>query len=397
MSDLVTRLIDGAADLPVLTEVLPSIIGALDPTLPGAQTHHHDLWQMQVAAQQLVILVDGLGLNLLEGRMGHAPTLRAHRNDLNMARTILPSTTAAAITSFGTGALPGKTRMVGYSVAIPASGNSTRQGPPTIYSPATLNGLTTMNLLAFTDGIDVESWQSEPTLFERLASAGVESVVISPPTFASSGLTRAALRGSRHVGAVSLTDRVNAALKELRKGAPLVYLYWSDIDHAGHKHGAHSPQWTAALEEFDAGLKTLLRHLPAGVQTMLTADHGMIDIEQRHLTDVATTPALAADVRITAGETRALHVHAAPGKGDEVRARWAETLGDKAEVISPQQAEELVGEGPGVPAMGDALVLMRDHYGVVDSRTQPAGAIGLIGVHGSFTDDEILIPVLRLT
>lgn len=375
-SAVLRDLIGGLADLPSITDVLPAVIACLDPSLPGANTTFVGEWGLQHAPQQLVILVDGLGVNLLESRMGHAPTLRAHRHTIRMARTILPSTTAAAISSFGTGALPGQTRMVGYSVA---------------------HNDTTMNLLAFAEGVNIRAWQPVPTLFERLSLAGVESVVISPPTFASSGLTQAALRGSRHHGAVGLLDRVNAAVNELRQGTQLVYLYWSEIDHVGHKYGAHCPEWTAALEEFDAGLKTLLRQLPTGVQTVLTADHGMIDIAQHNILDLAHTSTLAEGVRVIAGETRALHVHAQPGCGQAVRERWAHYLGDKARVFSPEEAAQILGQGVGVEVVGDALVLMSDHFGVVDSRIQSPGAISLVGVHGSYTDDEILIPVIRLS
>ena len=89
-----------------------------------------------------------------------------------------------------------------------------------------------MNLLAMEGGPAPTEWQPTPTYFERLAAADVSSAVISPARFAGSGLTGAALRGARHVPAESLSDRVSAALRELRAGTPLVYLYWSEIDHA---------------------------------------------------------------------------------------------------------------------------------------------------------------------
>lgn len=374
-----STLISSVADLPCLTEVFGAAIACVDPDLPGALLQSASALELERSAQVLIVFVDGLGLNLLESHFGHAPTLRAHRNELMMARTIVPSTTAAAITAFGTGAQPGQTRMVGYSVPHP-SGKKQQ-----------------MNLLAFDTGIDAEKWQPVPTLCERLAEVGMESVVISPPAFATSGLTRAALRGSRHVGAISLTDRINAALKELRRGVPVVYLYWSDIDHFGHKYGSQSGEWTAALEEFDAGLKKLLTHLPQGVETVLTADHGMVDVRQPDLVDVYRTPALKEGVRMIAGETRAVQVHAEPGQGEAVRERWADFLGDRAWVLSPEQAAVLMGAGPGIELIGDALVLMRERWGVVDSRVQTPGAIGLVGVHGSITDDELLIPVMRLS
>ena len=39
------------------------------------------------------------------------------RADIRSIHTIVPSTTSAAITAFGTGARPGATNMVGFSVA----------------------------------------------------------------------------------------------------------------------------------------------------------------------------------------------------------------------------------------------------------------------------------------
>ena len=120
---------------------------------------------------------------------------------------------------------------------------------------------------------------------------------------------------------------MSAALRELRAGTPVVYLYWSEIDHSGHAHGVASDAWIGQVEQFDAGLAMLMRGLPSGVRAVLTADHGMINVEPDRIIDVASTPALREGVRIVAGETRAAHVHAEEGRADEVEERWRETLG----------------------------------------------------------------------
>ncbi len=189
-------------------------------------------------SQVLLILVDGLGYELIQEYVGHTPTLRRLRGDIRSIHTVVPSTTAAAITAFGTGARPGATNMVGFSVAY---------------------GGGVMNLLAMEGGPAPTEWQPIPTYFERLAAVGVSSAVISPARFAGSGLTGAALRGARHVPAETLDERVSAALRELRAGTPVVYLYWSEIDHAGHGSGVGSDSWIGGLEEFDAGLARLLQ------------------------------------------------------------------------------------------------------------------------------------------
>ncbi len=371
----------------LLTQVLGACVAALDPTLPGAIGQGVPAsfgLSTGEAKQVLVILVDGLGLVPLESRLGHAPVLRAHRGDIRSAYTVAPSTTAAAITAFATGQRPGATRMVGYSV-LRNGGAGTGHGPDV------------MNLLSFAEDVDPGQWQPCDTVFQRLAQAGVASCVISPPTFAGSGLTRAALRGARHVGATSWSQRMNAALRELQAGTPLVYLYWSDIDHAGHHHGCGSEQWTASLEDFDGGLGILLSRLPDGVITVLTADHGMVDTARDHIIDLAARPDLDDGVRAIAGEARSVHVHARPGSGAGVLARWSEILDGQAWVLGPDEIPALLGPGPGTGLVGEALVFMRDHAGIVDSRWQTPASITQVGVHGSLSADEMLVPVVRLT
>lgn len=286
---------------PLITDVVAGGLATIDPALPGASAQAAASLGMETGAHQLLlILVDGLGYELIEEYVGHTPTLRRVRGDVRSIHTVVPSTTAAAITAFGTGERPGATNMVGFSVAY---------------------GGGVINLLAMEGGPAPTEWQPVPTYFERLAAADVASVVVSPARFAGSGLTGAALRGARHVPAETLDERVSAALHELRAGTPVVYLYWSEIDHAGHGSGVGSDSWIANLEEFDAGLARLLRSLPAGVRTVMTADHGMINVDASQIVDVASTPALREGVRIVAGETRAVHVHADAGRADEVEAR----------------------------------------------------------------------------
>ena len=379
MSEALGTLHLPGADLPgvgdpLITDVVAGGLASIDPALPGASAQAAASLGMEAGADQLLlILVDGLGFELIQEYAGHTPTLRRMRDDIRSIHTVVPSTTAAAITAFGTGERPGTTNMVGFSVAY---------------------GGGVMNLLAMEGGPAPTEWQPVPTYFERLAAAGVASAVISPARFAGSGLTGAALRGARHVPAETLDDRVSAALRELRAGTPVVYLYWSEIDHAGHGSGVGSDSWIRALEEFDAGLARLLRSLPVGVRTVMTADHGMINVDASQIVDVASTPALRDGVRVVAGETRAVHVHTDEGRTDEVEARWRDVLGESAWIVSGEAISALIGAGDGAAVIGDFLVLARGRGGVVDSRTQSASAIAMPGVHGSLTSTEMRIPVV---
>ena len=359
-----------------LTQVIPAVMGAVEPELSLARPDLSSSLGLERAKAAVVILVDGLGFIPLMDHLGHARNLRGFRDQIRTAYSVVPSTTAAGITACGTGQLPGRTRMVGYSV---------------------LHGERLFNLLAFTDGIDPTQWQECPTFFEQLSAASVPCATILPAKFAGSGLTSAALRGARFVPATSWEERCQAAIDQIRSGTKLVYLYWSAIDAAGHAHGVGSSQWSAALEDFDAGLGRFLSALPDDVRVVLTADHGMVNIDFDRLYNVAELSPLSQDVRAVAGETRAVHVHCLPGTNElQVRNRWEEFLGEDAWVVGADELPELMGRGPGLAESGDFVVFSRGRGGVVDSRTQSSGAMTLIVVHGSLTPDEMLIPLAVL-
>ena len=358
---------------PWVGDILDSAAWTVAPDLPGADAEAAEVYGLEPAHSVIVLMVDGLGMVPLEKRLGYAPTLRNLASSPTRAQTCSPSTTAAALTTFTTGALPGQTSMVGYSVK---------------------HGKSSMTLLNFAPQVDPFSWQPVPTKFETFSDAGLDIQLITNPKFVGSGLTAAAFRGAKFVGRESLRERFDASLDLVRKGAAMQVVYWSDIDHVGHHFGPSSPQWSGALEEFDRELGVFLSRLPANVSVLMTADHGMVDVEER--TDIAEVPALRQDVSMIAGEGRAVHLHARPGRGRQVVEAWSDYLGDRAWVVPQAQLPDLIGPGPGVARVGDAMVLMKDRSVIVDSRTQSAASIAQQGVHGSLTVEEMEIPVWRL-
>lgn len=332
----------------------------------------------KAARQVVLIVVDGLGYQALTESWAYVPTLRGFREETQQALTCIPSTTAAALTTLATGKNPGATQMVGYSV----------------YYRKNL-----MNLLAFRQDVDARKWQSCPTRFEEMGEQGVTSTIVTHGKFAESGLTRAAFRGAKFLGRKTLTDRFVGALRELRAGTQFVYVYWSEIDHAGHAYGCQSPEWLAEVENFDRALGQFLREIPGGVPVFLTADHGMTNVGV-HL-DLAEIPALAEGVTAIAGEGRCIHLHcppkSTPADQEKVLERWQDFLGDIARVVPARETANYLGEGAGNHLIGAGLVFLADAETViVDSRTQSPGSIALTGVHGSITPAEMLIPIIRL-
>jgi len=367
-------------DGPSLSGLLPAVADALGAPVPDGPARRAQLG-LPETRRVCVVLVDGLGYENLVERAGHAPFLRSLLDGAAPLSAGYPSTTAASMGSFGTGTSPGRTGLVGYTVRNPRGG-----------------GLA--NLVSW-DGLGpARDWQQEPTVFERLVAHGVTVTTVGPARFQGSGLTEAALRGGGYRAAESLGDRVDAALRLLREPG-LVYLYWGDVDKTGHHEGAGSWQWGDALGEVDGELRRLVRSLPRGASVVVTADHGMVDVDPARRWDVGTTPALADGVALVAGEPRAVHVHLEPGvDADAAAARWADVLGDDAVVLTGDAAVAAGLFGPVSahvrPLIGDLVVAATGRATVVDSRTQTPASLQLVGVHGSLTATELRVPLLAV-
>jgi hypothetical protein len=78
------------------------------------------------ASSAIVVLVDGMGFWNLNIRLGHVPYMRSLMDDSVNQRpisTCFPSTTVAAMGTFGTGTCPGLTGMTGYTQINPETGS----------------------------------------------------------------------------------------------------------------------------------------------------------------------------------------------------------------------------------------------------------------------------------
>ena len=336
------------------------------------------------AQRVCLVLVDGLGRLLLEQEAAHAPFLAA---GLAAASTLIagcPSTTATSLGSFGTGLPPGRHGLVGYEVMDPDRG-------------------VLLNELRWDPATDPFVWQPHPTVFQTLTAAGIPVTQIGNPEFRGSGLTTAALRGGEFIGTKLLEDRVDAAVETLAGPGPaLVYVYWGDVDGAGHQHGCRSPQWRDALGHVDRQLARLAARLGPGTLLLITADHGMVDVPHADRMDLADRPDLHGAIKVLGGEARFAQVYCQPGATPAeiagLAGRLSDAAGDRAWV---RTRDEAIAEGWFGPVesrvngrIGDVVVAGIGSFALIDSRTARRQVLALIGQHGSLTAAEQLVPLL---
>ncbi len=328
------------------------------------------------AQHVVIVLVDGMGNRLLEQYRGHTPFLRGTSGVV--AHSPYPSTTAAALASFGTGCSVGATGMTGYTARDPDSGEL-------------------LNLVSWDNEADPHAWQRRPSLMAKAAEAGCDTATVSKPRFRDSGLTTAALGGGVFMGAETLAERIDIAIRRVQSPG-LTYVYTGDLDAAGHAHGPGSSEWLAELENVDRELSRLAQELPGGSVMVVTADHGMVTVTEGPQWDVAHNQDLRRDVELIAGEPRALHVHlTADADVGVAEHRWSHVLEGYAVVSS---REEAIGAGffgevedHVLARIGDLVVAMTGNATAVDSRVQSPSSMALPGMHGSLTPEEVEIPV----
>lgn len=350
-----------------LADVFPNCVAALrgEPGRLGLRPVRH----------AVVVVVDGLGAAALEARRGHARAIMAASSPGEIG-SVVPTTTAAGLTTLLTAAAPGRHGLVGYLGFDPANERI-------------------VNLLTgWGDDLDPATWQRMPTVFETTPE--VPGFAIGPAKFAGSGFTAAILRGADYRGRDRIADRFAEALAvRAATDRSLSYLYVPELDIASHHHGGESQRWIEALEELDAAIGEVAAELPADTGMLLTSDHGALDIPvEAH---VILGAAHLDGVRRIGGEPRFVHLYVESGAGDVVAARWRELEGGRSWIATREEAiaagwfgevDDEVG-----PRIGDVLVAARRPIAYYPDALDRGRS--MIGQHGSLTPAERAVPLRR--
>jgi hypothetical protein len=359
-----------------LGELMPSIGAHL--AVPGFP---EDAFRLPQSERYVVILIDGLGWNLLRRAVRDAPYLASLLGSAQPITSAVPSTTVTSLASLGTGLPPGQHGLVGYMSRVPATGMI-------------------LNALTWESDPAPMMYQPKPTFFERAAKTGISVTTVALARFRGTGLTEAALRGAAFVpfGDDSVEDLRIALIAEaaLRGDRSVVYAYERELDHCGHVHGCHSTTWLEQLTRIDAMCERLRLALPPEVAVIITGDHGMIDIPTDQRIVAEDDPALMAGVSALAGEGRFRQLYVDHEPPSRVADRWRARLGELAWV---RTRDEAIDEGWFATTndqlrdrWGHVLVALRGDWAIM-TREYPR-EFTLIGMHGSLTPAEMLVPLI---
>lgn len=356
--------------------LLPDYDGAcLSNIVPALlEWHEPPTWLPEPvgAADQVVLLVlDGLGWEQLQERRHLAPTLTSLVG--GPASSVVPSTTATALTSITTGLAPGEHGVVGYRMAVEGE---------------------VLNVLRWsTETGDARRRFPPERVQDVVPFAGQRPPIVTKAEFATSGFSGAHLHQVRFRGYRLPSTMLVELRRLLRDGEPFIYAYYDGIDKVAHEYG-FGDHYDAELVAVDRLVGEIIDLLPNRASVLVTADHGHVETAG----DVTTPhPSVLAETTMQSGEGRFRWFHARPGRVPALLDAILASHGHQAWIRTRDEAISEGWYGPKVTdmaraRMGDVLVAPWGNLAFLDAAD--SGPYELIGRHGSVTSAEMLVPLI---
>lgn len=357
-------------------------------------------------AEKVVLFVfDGLGSNEWarhnDGGFFGALT---RRGNVCPITSVFPSTTAAALTSLGTGLTTQEHSLVEWYLYLAELGIIVESLP---FTP--MGGRRTDEWASTADPSILFTGE---TIYAKMKEQGVASYSFIHRAIAFSGYSKAAQRESEVRPFVSSSDlcvSLRRAVEEA-KGPSFFYVYYSMIDTVEHVYGPNTEEaFLTAQEISDSLMKGFAERLsPTAAQKTLllaTADHGQIYSPPEKTLMFDDHDPLFENFAVDAkgnkilpwGSPRDVYLQLREGTVGETEDFLKRTLGGAATVIRTADAIEAGLFGRGTPSRAfldrvGNLMILPTGTGSVWYRHPGVREPDMVGRHGGLHRDEMTIP-----
>ncbi|MDH3380923.1 MAG: alkaline phosphatase family protein [Gammaproteobacteria bacterium] len=371
-----------------IVNLMGSICASFDaPTSGYAPLAALSAQRLSAHGHVVLLVLDGLGYSYVEKR--NRSTLRNHL--WSSMSSVFPPTTAAAIPTFLTGFAPQQHGFTGWFTYLG------ELGCIAAVLPFTERGGAESSLRE--RGIGPRDLCGTSPVFERISAP---CSVVMPEQIAYSEFNMAFSRGAG-IKAFRTLDQMFSAITRIINTAPTrnyVYAYWPQFDSLAHKYGVASEEVERHFVSIDTAFTRFLDTLREPVTVIVTADHGFVDSGRDRLVEIGAHPNLARLLAMPlCGEPRAAYCYVQPGRRDEFTAYVRRRLEREVELLASCELieREYFGLGQCHPRLQDRVghyvMAMRANYMVKDWVTGERRHQH-IGVHGGFSRDELLVPLI---
>lgn len=373
--------------------LLSSLVRARGGTSPHPELRGLSADSLADADTILYVVLDGLGLRQLERHLAAGLGRKFFaRHEFMSITTVFPATTAAAVTTFDTGASPTEHGILSWYLHLPDLGcvstvlrTTTRVGTPLVPAEFDLR-----------EYFDVPSYVETTTAHRALLSFGE----IPNVPFRVVGTRWEDRRSYLDLDGMVRTAVRFAHEPKDRSSPQFGYVYWPRYDGLCHELGclhddvaAHFDELDEAMAQIEAGLE--------GTNTAICvlADHGLIDVEPDRCIDLAKIDGLMSTMSVVpSGDQRQLSCFVRPGRVERFLEIVQRELGHACVCVPGQSLIDAGVFGPGDPhpsldgRLGDYVLLCKDGYALIHT---PSGLdpMYMPGSHGGMSAAEIQIPL----
>ena len=343
----------------------------------GADTHGHMTQPLFDEALKknprnvVIMLFDGMGVNLLEKHLPADSFLRTHMR--TAISSVFPPTTVAATTTIQSGLAPMEHGWLGWTLYFPEAHDNVA-----VFS----NRLTSTGRKASEKSL-AETCMHYANVTEQVHAA-------SPDVNADTISLR-----SHHLN-WSIGSSCAQVLRLTRKpGKHYLYCYWINPDHLIHKYGVSSPQVHKTILKINQKVERMYAKLEDTTVVVL-ADHGLIDTKWMYLEDHPELMAMLE--REPSIETRACSFFVKPECRTAFPQAFAAAFGASFVLLSHQEVldRHLFGQGKENARfegfVGDYLAIAVGEFSLNVHRSGHE----LIGMHAGLTKEELTVPFILL-
>jgi len=358
--------------------------------------------------QVILLVVDGLGLDKLSrfvqaGRTGDARFTLWDKllveGTLLPLTSVVPSTTATALTSLWTGRTPAEHGVLGYEMWLKEYNLSANM---ITHTPASYRGDVGGLQRA---GFDTATFLPVPTLGPHLAASGIRAHAFQHFSIAFSGLSAMLFPMVDVYPFQTLSDlwvSLPAHLKAHAHERAFTYVYWGELDELSHRHGPNDLRVELEFANFTALVSYFIEELKGGrgdTLLLMTADHGHLDTPKSPRFELRNHPELASCLHmLPTGESRFAYLHVKPGCERKVQDYLQRALPGQFVLLPSEavRASGLLGGGRAHPGLadrtGDYTLIAQDSAYLWWANKEN----NMLGRHGGMSMIEMTIPLFGL-
>jgi len=375
-----------------IVNLLSSIIFALGGKSPHAKLKVLGSRTFDGVSRVVYLVLDGVGYNQLSRFIASGGG--AHffaRYPSERITTVFPSTTAAAVTTFATGATPAEHGLLSWHLNLHDLG----------LVGAVLPGRTLTGTPMTDSKFNLKRYLGLPSY---LSSVRMRKQLLSFGALGRSAYSNAGTRWDGHGSFKTLVGMERQTVRfarQTRRG--VAYVYWPLYDALCHARGVEARETKYHLSGLDQSLGRLAGRL-VGTDTLLlvTADHGVLDAPPSKRVELTSVPGLLDCLaQVPVGDARQVSCFVRPSRVGRFHDVVDRHLLDACVCITGEDLLESGLLGPGQPhpslqnRIGDYILLARESYAfrVTASLAKPRVHKGN---HGGLSADEMYVPLYAL-